>query len=138
VKIINKNIFTINYAENDGGAMIYTSNPFYSDRSNFLEGNYGEVYGDDLASYPKELVIEFYDNNDDTNRVKNTRSYYRNLQSTSSGEVIPTIVPGIPFSFAVYILDQHGYVYLSDSSSVASLTSTDKNVQILNGRQTAY
>lgn len=59
--------------------MIYTSNPFYSDRTNNLDRNRAENYGDDLASYPRSIAFEFIDNNDDTNRVTNNRSYYRNL-----------------------------------------------------------
>jgi hypothetical protein len=61
--------------------MIYTSNPFYSDKTNKLDKNWAGVYGDDLASYPKQLKIIAIDNNDEVNRVKITNRQYslRNL-----------------------------------------------------------
>jgi hypothetical protein len=62
------------------------------------------IYGPDIASYPKEIQIEFvYKNDTENESTVDEDKGLRRLQNGSSS--FPPIVPGVPFSFLIYILD---------------------------------
>lgn len=83
-------------------------------------------------------MVVFRNNNDDTNPVDNDADAYgRLLQDTGSSQAFPTVVPGVPFSFELYILDQQGEVYLSDSSSVAKLIANCTGCDLTGNKITA-
>ena len=69
VNIIQNNIFNNNSATDDGGAIIFLANLYKNDNSNIFSGNKAK-YGSNVASYPKEVQVEFIDNKDYLNPVK--------------------------------------------------------------------
>jgi hypothetical protein len=72
VKIQKNNSFLSNVAEDEGGAIIWIKNDYLDDGTNIFSHNLAN-YGSDVASYPKELSIEFLTNNDYYEPVSNTR-----------------------------------------------------------------
>lgn len=63
VNIQNGNMFISNKADNDGGAIIWTSNNFTSDFTNIFSFNKA-FYANDIGSYPSSLKIDSFSNND--------------------------------------------------------------------------
>jgi hypothetical protein len=67
----NKNRFTQNSATHDGGAIIWIGNKYIDDNTTVFSGNIAP-YGDDVASYPKSLFVQFITNNDYYNPIGNS------------------------------------------------------------------
>jgi hypothetical protein len=61
--LINKNDFKSNYAEDDGGAIIFVSNAYNDDNTNKFRNNTA-YYGNDVASYPNQIYVEILSNGD--------------------------------------------------------------------------
>lgn len=68
VNIVQNNIFNNNTASGDGGAIIFLANLYKQDNSNVFFGNKA-LYGADVASYPREVQVEFLNNKDYLNPV---------------------------------------------------------------------
>lgn len=71
VNIVNNNTFINNSAQGDGGAIIFLANQYKDDKSTLFRGNSAR-YGSNIASYPRELQIEFINNGDRIYPVVNT------------------------------------------------------------------
>jgi hypothetical protein len=90
-------------------------------------------YGDDIASYPQELILTFLSNGDYYNPITNSRrlseSIIKNRMLSSDG--FSSLVSGTTFQFIATILDQQGNVYTADSSSVATVSSSSTSTDVL-------
>lgn len=72
------------------------------DNTTFYDSNIA-VYGNNIASYPKELKLDFLNNNDYANPYNSsntTNSTRRRLE-----ESFPEISSGTPVDFLFYIID---------------------------------
>lgn len=50
-------------AQNDGGAILWVTYPFIDDGTNQYNNNSAN-YGEDIATFPQSLLVEFLDNGD--------------------------------------------------------------------------
>lgn len=78
VNIVNNNSFINNSAQGDGGAIIFLANQYKDDKSTYFSGNIAR-YGSNIASYPRELKIEFINNGDEVYPVINTPNLLNKL-----------------------------------------------------------
>lgn len=101
VNIVNNNSFINNSAQGDGGAIIFLANQYKDDKSTYFSGNIAR-YGYNIASYPRELKIEFINNGDEVYPVINTPNLLNKLTNgrmmqalgASNNLTFPTIVSG--------------------------------------------
>lgn len=130
VNIKQKNVFRSNYAKNDGGAIHRVSYAYNDDGTNSFINNTA-YYGGDVASYPSDIKIEVISNGDYIDSYTSNTTRLLAVIGT-----LPTFVSGTPFSFNVYILDQNGNVYNTDSSSKCTFkyagTSGSEDVILIN------
>ncbi len=128
--INNGNLFKFNTAD-DGGALIWTKDrPIIGENVTFLDN--AADYGKNIASYPKSIKMEFLSNNDYVNPYNKTSATttLRLLQSSNTkdsnqtlGDDVPPLVSGNTIDFNIYILDQEGNLYSTDSTSKAVIDS---------------
>ena len=122
ISLVGNNSFINNVAATDGGAILWVSNRFTDDKSNFFEGNKA-VYGDNIGSYPGEININFLSNNDYHNPVNRSLSTKNRYLQTA----FPNIVSGTPFDLLINILDNDGNIFKSDNTSIAALKLVNKS-----------
>lgn len=102
VVINNRNVFANNYAENDGGAIMWLKEKYSDDGRNIFVNN-SAFYGSNFASYPSSIKVEVISNGDYVDSYNSSSS--TRLLDDSSLSFMPTFVSGTPFSFNVYIID---------------------------------
>jgi hypothetical protein len=95
-------------------------------------------YGKDIGSYPGVVKLEFLTNNDDVNKYNKSAAEVpkegrRMLQNADSEEIgyVPPLVSGNKMAFNLYIIDQDGLLYTSDSNSKAVLDKDDPASEVI-------
>jgi hypothetical protein len=71
VNIKEYNVFEKNFAEHDGGAIIFIQDRYNDDNTNIFKNNRG-MYGGISASYPQELKFEFLNMTFNSNLTSNS------------------------------------------------------------------
>ena len=85
-----------------------------------------------MGSYPGKLELEFIKNNDDVNPYEKKSAGIRlRRRLEDSVGYVPPLVSGNKMDFNVYILDQDGYLYTSDSQSKAVLDKDSPTSDII-------
>jgi hypothetical protein len=130
VNIQGNNQFIRNRAV-DGGAIKWTKDRPQIEKSTIYKEN-NASYGKDVGSYPGKVELEFIKNNDDVNPYDKSSAGIRlRRRLDDSVGYVPPLVSGNKMDFNVYILDQDGYLYTSDSSSKAVLDKDSPSSDII-------
>lgn len=108
---MQKNKFSLNLAQNEGGAIKWIGNQPKIEQTNIYQLN-NAIYGLEIGSYPVKLGLEIYEKNNTTSKTL----LYTSITSSKPGKLLNvTVGSKIQYILSFSVLDTYGKIVNSVS-----------------------